>query len=72
MVEYGFNRLNLHRIGLVVFEEHESAVHCYQNVGFEVEGRLREHLFQDGKYKTHLWMGLLRSDYQPAKVKKAK
>ena len=30
MVEYGFNRLNLHRIGLVVFEEHESAVRCYR------------------------------------------
>ena len=66
MVEYGFQRLNLHRIGLVVFEEHESAVRCYQNVGFQLEGKLREQMFQDGKYKNHLWMGLLRSEYKPA------
>jgi len=66
MVEYGFQRLNLHRIGLVVFEEHESALRCYQNVGFKLEGKLREQMFQDGKYKNHLWMGLLRSEYKPA------
>src|SRR5258708_32641678 len=44
MVEYAFHRLNLHRVGLVVFEEHESAVKCYQNVGFEIEGRLRDQM----------------------------
>ena len=72
MVEYGFFRLNLHRIGLGVFEEHESAVRCYQKVGFKVEGCLREQLFQDGEYKNHLWMGVLRSEYQQLKAGKRK
>jgi ribosomal-protein-alanine N-acetyltransferase len=72
IVEYGFARLNLHRITLGVFEEHESAIRCYQNVGFKVEGCLREHLFQDGQYKNHLWMGLLRSEYQKPKAGKRK
>jgi len=62
-VEYGFYRLNLQRIDLGVFAEHESAVRCYQRVGFKVEGRFRHDLFQDGEYKDRLWMGLLRSDY---------
>ena len=65
LAEYAFYRLNLHRIGLVVFEEHRSAVHCYEKVGFKVEGCLREQMYQDGKYKNHLWMGLLRSEYKP-------
>jgi ribosomal-protein-alanine N-acetyltransferase len=63
MVEYGFGRLNLNRIDLGVFAEHEAGVRCYQKLGFKVEGRLRQDLFQDGAYKDRLWMGLLRSDY---------
>jgi RimJ/RimL family protein N-acetyltransferase len=65
-VEYGFNKLNLHRIDLGVFAEHESAVRCYEKAGFKIEGRFREDLFQGGEYKDRLWMGLLRSEYKPA------
>ena len=65
MVEYGFDRLNLHRIDLGVFAEHEAAVRCYEQAGFKVEGRMREDLFQGGEYKDRLWMGLLRSEYKP-------
>lgn len=63
MVEYGFYRLNLHRIDLGVFADHEAAVRCYEKAGFKVEGRMREDLCLDGKYKDRLWMGLLRSEY---------
>ena len=72
MVEYGFSRLNLHRIDLGVFAEHEAAVRCYEQVGFKVEGRMREDLFQGGEYKDRLWMGLLRSQYKPPKGGKRK
>ena len=71
-VEYGFNRLNLHRIDLGVFAEHESGVHCYEKVGFKVEGRFRQDLFVDGEYKDRLWMALLRSEYVPVKPEKKK
>ena len=71
-VEYGFHRLNLHRIDLGVFAEHESAVHCYEKVGFTVEGHFRQDLFVNGEYKDRLWMGLLRSEYVPAKPGKKK
>lgn len=63
-VEYGFNRLNLHRIDLGVFADHVAAVRCYEKVGFRVEGRFREDLFLDGEYKDRLWMGLLRCEYK--------
>lgn len=72
MVEYGFYRLNLHRIDLGVFAEHEAAVNCYEKAGFKVEGRLRQDLFLDGEYKDRLWMGLLRSEYKRAKTGKRK
>jgi diamine N-acetyltransferase len=63
MVEYAFHRLNLNRVTLGVLAEHESAVRCYEKVGFKVEGRFRQELFRDGEYKDRLWMGLLRADY---------
>jgi len=71
-VEYGFYRLNLRRIDLGVFAEHASAVRCYEKVGFQVEGRLRQDLFHGGEYKDRLWMGLLRSEYKRAKTGKKK
>jgi ribosomal-protein-alanine N-acetyltransferase len=64
-VEYGFYRLNLHRIGLGVFQDNKSAVRCFEKVGFKIEGSFREEMFQDGQYKDRLWMGLLRSEYAP-------
>ncbi len=69
-VEYGFSRLNLRRIDLGVFADHAAAVRCYEKAGFKVEGRMRESLFQDGKYVDRLWMGLLRSEYKPSKAGK--
>lgn len=72
MVEYGFYRLNLHRIGLGVFAEHHSAVRCYEKIGFKIEGRIREDLFQGGEYKDRLLMGLLRAEYEPLKRGKRK
>jgi ribosomal-protein-alanine N-acetyltransferase len=74
MVEYGFNRLNLHRIDLGVFADHEAAVRCYEKAGFKVEGRMREDLFRGGEngghYKDRLWMGLLRSEFDSVKGNK--
>jgi RimJ/RimL family protein N-acetyltransferase len=64
MVEYGFYRLNLHRINLGVFAGHDRAIRSYAAIGFEVEGRFRQAIFRDGEYKDHLWMGLLRSEYK--------
>jgi ribosomal-protein-alanine N-acetyltransferase len=63
-VEYAFFRLNLRRIDLGVYAEHEAAVHSYERVGFRVEGRFREDLFHEGQYKDRLWMGLLSSEYK--------
>jgi len=65
VVEYGFFRLNLNRIGLAVYAEHEAGARCYQAVGFKTEGRFREEMYSDGTYKDRLWMGLLRSEYKP-------
>lgn len=67
-VEYGFGRLNLRRIDLGVFADHEAAVRCYEKAGFNVEGRMRESLFKNGEYFDRLWMAVLRSEFKPPKA----
>lgn len=69
MLEYGFERLNLHRIGLEVFAFNDRALHVYEKLGFRREGVLREVLFQDGRYHDAIVMSQLRHEYgaaQPA------
>lgn len=63
MVEYGFFRLNLNRIDLGVYAEHEAAIKIYQRIGFQMEGQFREDMFHAGRFKDRVWMGLLRSEY---------
>ena len=71
-VEYAFARLNLNRVDLGVYAEHQAAVRCYERVGFKVEGRMRQDLFHRGKYKDRLWMGLLRSEYKSSETEESR
>lgn len=65
IVGYGFFRLNLNKIELGVYAEHEASVRCCEKAGFQVEGRFRQGAFHEGQYKDRLRMGLLRSEYKP-------
>jgi len=60
LVDYGFRLLNLRRIWLEVHANNDRAMACYRSCGFAEEGRLREHVWTDGKYVDLVVMGLLR------------
>jgi RimJ/RimL family protein N-acetyltransferase len=61
---YGFDLLNLNRIGLSVYAYNERAIRCYERVGFRHEGRRREARFWNGKYWDILDMGILESEWR--------
>jgi RimJ/RimL family protein N-acetyltransferase len=63
LLRYGFQQLNLHRIYLRVFSENQRAVHLYEKLGFQQEGRWRQAEFRSGRYHDILWMGLLRDEW---------
>ncbi|MBI4565578.1 MAG: GNAT family N-acetyltransferase [Planctomycetes bacterium] len=60
---YGFEILNLNRIGLSVFEYNERGRRCYEKVGFRMEGRRRQAKYWRGRYWDALEMGLLASEW---------
>ncbi len=64
LCEYGFNGLNLNRIGLEVYDYNERACRCYERVGFRKEGCLREARFWDGRYRDILQYGLLAEEWR--------
>jgi RimJ/RimL family protein N-acetyltransferase len=67
LTAFGFYTLNLNRIYLRVFADNARAIRCYEKVGFQLEGRLRQDNYNNGAYRDTLIMGLLRSDWeQPA------
>ena len=60
---WAFDMLNLNRVFLRVFADNARAIHCYEKVGYQHEGRLRQHNFNNGAYRDELLMGVLRSDW---------
>ena len=67
MLDYGFFTLNFHRIYLRVFDANKRGICCYEKLGFQHEGRLREASFLDGEYCDMLWMGILRDEWRGMK-----
>jgi len=64
LLKFGFEQMNLNRIALQVFEENQRAVHLYEKVGFQREGRWRQADFRHGRYHDMLWMSVLRDEWQ--------
>jgi len=64
LLRFAFQEMNLNRVWLHVFEFNERAISCYKKCGFQVEGRLRQHRFSQGRYWDTIVMGVLREEFQ--------
>ena len=61
---YGFDDLDLHRIGLTTAGHNDRAKRAYEKVGFVVEGSMRESRYVSGRYYDTTVTGLLRSEFE--------
>jgi RimJ/RimL family protein N-acetyltransferase len=59
MIKYAFEKLNLHRLGLGVHEDNKAAIRVYEKLGFEVEGRFKDHFLRNGKYSDTIRMAII-------------
>lgn len=64
ILDYGFNILNLHSVGLGVIAFNEQAIACYKKVGFKEAGRKRESKFMFGKPHDVVLMDVLAGEFQ--------
>jgi len=64
MLHHGFDNMNINRVYLRVFETNPRGIHCYEQVGFKHEGRMRQGHYLDGQYIDVLFMSVLRSEWE--------
>lgn len=55
IIDYGFQRINLHKIYLNVISSNTRANKFYEKFGFEKEGTFKEHFYVNGKYEDLNW-----------------
>lgn len=64
LLNYGFAKLQLHRIELGVYDYNKRAINLYRKLGFKKEGIKRETVFWKGKFYDLIQMGILQKEWQ--------
>lgn len=67
LLEYAFQRLNLHRCWLRVYANNQRAIRCYERLGFVAEGADREAHFDCGAYVDVLRYSILDREWRGKK-----
>lgn len=63
IIEYGFNKLNLHRIEALVGSNNIASLKIIENHHFTKEGLLRQHYFIDNKFEDSIVYSILHNEY---------
>jgi RimJ/RimL family protein N-acetyltransferase len=63
LLEYGFGTLDLHRVWVEIYDFDDRKVHLFESLGFALEGRHREHHYDEHGRHDSLFYGLLRHEY---------
>jgi RimJ/RimL family protein N-acetyltransferase len=64
ILSYAFEDLGLNSVALSVFDFNEAAIHTYENLGFEREGRMREAIRREDRFHDAILMRILASDWR--------
>jgi RimJ/RimL family protein N-acetyltransferase len=64
MLRLAFDKLNLNRVALRVFDYNHRAIRSYEKCGFVREGVLRKDRFLGGRYYDTIVMGILADEFR--------
>ncbi|MCH7323219.1 GNAT family N-acetyltransferase [Solibacillus sp. MA9] len=64
LLEFGFNRLNIHRIEAYVAPQNIASIKVLEKSGFTREGLLRQLLFINGVWVDHYMYAILQDEYK--------
>ncbi|MFA5776454.1 MAG: GNAT family protein [Patescibacteria group bacterium] len=63
VLAFCFEKLNLNKVYLDVWEENQRAIKCYLRCGFRNDGTLRQHVWKDGRYHNKIIMSILKGEW---------
>lgn len=64
LADYAFNELPYHKLVARAWQDNEASQGIWEKLGFEQEGKLREQVFNDGRYGDVYIYGLLRDEWE--------
>jgi RimJ/RimL family protein N-acetyltransferase len=64
LYEFAFDQLDLVRVYGIVAASNHLMLKWHQYLGMKEEGRLRDHLFLNGKFQDAVFIGLLADEYR--------
>ncbi|HAX24030.1 MAG TPA: GNAT family protein [Thermomicrobiales bacterium] len=64
LLEYAFRYRNLRRVWLWCHAANARGIAAYHACGFIEEGRLRQHVWSNGRYDDAVYMGVLRAEWE--------
>ena len=67
VLEQVFETLGLHKLWCEVLTANEAVWKLHQRHGFQIEARLRDHVFKDGAFQEVLGLGLLQEEWRAAR-----
>ena len=63
LIAFAFDHLNLHKVTAGTVEHNVGMAKVFESLGFDVEGRLIEHYYLEGRYHDVLRFGLRRERF---------
>ena len=63
VIEYGFNKINLHKIQICTKTINIPSNRVIEKCGFTYEGTLRDFFYMNGEYVGRLYFSMLRSEF---------
>ena len=63
LLDYGFNQLGLNKIWTEIYEFDYKKKFLYESIGFEVDGKLRQNYFYDGRWWNSFIVSILKDDF---------
>lgn len=63
-VAYGFDKAGFHKISGEALAHNEKSIRFHLSLGFQQEGVLRDHFFDNGKYQDVVCFGLLSAEWR--------
>jgi diamine N-acetyltransferase len=60
---YLFGEINLHKLYSFVLTENKIAIETDKKIGFQIEGTVKEHIYQDGRYKDVYFVSLYKEEF---------
>ena len=60
--DFGFKKLNLHKLKAGCYVDNKGSEKAFTNVGYSVEGILKQHFFSEGRYVDTTLLGLINDN----------